>query len=66
MRTFGLTHVPWRLSINLHELAMKVVCKLINGRVSLILNPCSRLGLEFRVSELGLYFQIEKKCFTKI
>ena len=24
------------------------------------------LGLEFRVSELGLYCQIEKKCFTKI
>ena len=30
MRTFGLTRVTWRLSINLHELAMKVVCKLIN------------------------------------
>ena len=25
------------------------------GKVSLILNRCSRLGLEFRVSELGLY-----------
>ena len=25
------------------------------GRVSLILNHCSRLGLEFRVNELGLY-----------
>ena len=36
------------------------------GRVSLILNPSSRSGLEFRVSELGLYFQIEKKSFTKI
>ena len=36
------------------------------GRVSLILNPSSRSGLEFGVSELGLYFQIEKKSFTKI
>ena len=37
----------------------------LNGRVSLILNPSPRSGLEFRVSELGLYFQLKKSVSLK-